>query len=171
MNRYSVVTAIAIAIIVIPFAYSGSSIYGVQQLEYRWYSPVNFSFFAMSNHGEIEFCNPMPFWTSLQGFEIATFYEGDHLGSLVMDPLTVDPSVSSIRSGVFMSDELAKSQHIFMTMDFELDGGDIRLDPNGFTVITRADIPILGLIPYSITTQYDIVDFDDKMSSLNLSCI
>jgi len=170
MNKYSVITAIAIAIIVIPFIHSGLSIYGVQQLEYRWHSPINFSFFTMSNHGGVEFCNPMPFWTSFQRFEIATFYEGNHLGSFVVDPLTVNPFTSSIQSGVFISEELTTSQHIFMTMDFELDDGDIRLDPNEFIVMTKADTPILGLIPYSTTTQYDIVDFDNAMNSLDLSC-
>ncbi len=170
MNRYSIITGVAIAIIVIPFIHSGLNIYGVQQLEYRWHNPVNFSFFTMSNHGEIEFCNQMPFWTSFQRFEIATFYEGNHLGSFVVGPLIANPLTSSIQSGVFTSEELTTSQHIFMTMDFQLDGGDIRLDPNEFTVITKADTPILGLIPYSTSTQYDIVDFDNAMNSLDLSC-
>jgi hypothetical protein len=87
-----------------------------------------------------------------------------------MDPLTVNPLSSSTQNGVFISQELTAAQHVFMTMDFELDGGDIRLDPNQFTVITNAETPILGLIPYSTITQYDIVDFDDKMKSLDLSC-
>lgn len=170
MNKYSVITAIAIAIILAPFIHSGLSIYGVQQLEYRWNNPVNFSFFTMLNHGEVEFCNPMPFWTSFQRFEIATFYEENHLGSLVIDPFTANPFASSIQNGMFTSEKLTAAQHVFMTMDYQLDGGDIRLDPNQFTVITSADTPILGLIPYSTTIQYDIVDFDDKMKSLDLSC-
>ena len=170
MNKYSIITAIAITIIVIPFIHSGLSIYGAQQLEYRWHDPVNFSLFAMLNHGEVEFCNPMPFWTSFHKLEMATFYEGNHLGSLVIYPVTVNPFTSTIQNGVFISQELTAAQHVFMTMDFELDGGDIRLDPNQFIVIASAETPILGLIPYSTTTQYDIVDFDDKMKSLDLSC-
>lgn len=170
MNRYSVITAIAVAVIAAPFVYGGLSIYGAQQMEYRWHGPGSFSFFAMSNYGKVEFCNAVPFLTSVQRFEIATFYEGNHLGSFVTEHFTSNPLASSIQSGTFTSKELPTSQHIFMAMDFELDGGDIRLDPNQFIVVTRADTPILGLIPYSTVMQYDIVDFDDKMNSLDLSC-
>ena len=60
MNRYSAITLVAIIIIIIPFAYSGLNIIGANQLEYRWNNDVEgFSFFEMSNNGEVEFCNPM----------------------------------------------------------------------------------------------------------------
>ena len=68
MNKHSIITTVAIIVIVIPFAYSTLSIIGSQQLEYRWHSPGEFSFFTMSNHGEIEFCNTVPFWTSFQKY-------------------------------------------------------------------------------------------------------
>jgi len=35
MNKHSIITIIAIIVIVIPFAYAGLSIVGVGQLEYR----------------------------------------------------------------------------------------------------------------------------------------
>ena len=63
MNKYSIITAIAIIVIIIPFAFAGMNIIGSQQLEYRWHSPGIFSFFTISNHGEMEFCNTLPFWT------------------------------------------------------------------------------------------------------------
>ena len=66
MNKYSVITVIAIIIIIIPFAYSGLNIIGANQLEYKWNSTEGFSFFAMLNNGDVEFCNPMPFPTSFQ---------------------------------------------------------------------------------------------------------
>ena len=49
MNKHTIITSIAIIVIVIPFAYSASSIVGVQQLEYRWDNPGEFSFFAESS--------------------------------------------------------------------------------------------------------------------------
>ena len=37
MNRYSIITLIAIIIIIVPpFAYSGLNIIGANQLEYKW---------------------------------------------------------------------------------------------------------------------------------------
>ena len=170
MNKYSIITAIAIAVIVIPFAHSGLSVLGTQELEYRWHGPGMFSFFAMSNSGEIEFCNTMPFWTSFQKMEIATFYDATHLGSFVVKPLTIDPLSSAVQEGIFTSEKITAAQHNFMTLDFEFDGGDIRLDPNQFIIVIKTDTPIIGVIPYSSTTQITGFDFDIMMNAEDLSC-
>jgi len=170
LNKYSIITTIAIIVIIIPFAHSGLSIVGVQQLEYRWNSPGQFSFFTMSNSGNIEFCNTVPYWTSFQSFEVATFYDTIHLGSFVVNPTTINPLASTVQEGMFTSEKLATAQHNFMTLDFEFDGGDIRLDPNKFMIVIRADTPIIGVIPYSSTNQITGFDFDIMMNSENLSC-
>jgi len=170
MNKYSIITYIAIVIIVVPFAYSGLNIFGVQYLEYRWDNPGQFSFFAMSNSGEIEFCNTIPFWISFQKFEIATFYQGQQLGTFATNSMTINPFSSTIQEGEFTSDQIASAQHNFMTFDYEFDGGVIRLDPNKFIVLTQVDTPILGIIPYSTTTQISGFEFDQIMNAEDLSC-
>ncbi len=170
MNKHSIITAIAIVIIVIPFAYSGLSIVGAQQLEYRWDNPGEFTFFTMFNQGEMEFCNTMPFWTSFQKFEIEAFYQSKHLGSFVVEPLTINPFSSVVQEGIFSTEERSESQHIFMTFDFMFNGGNIRLDPNQFIIVINTDTPILGIIPYSSTTQISGFDFDKMMNAEDLSC-
>ena len=170
MNKYSIITIVAIIVIISPFAYSGLSIIGIQQLEYRWSNLGEFSFFAMSNSGNMEFCNTIPFWTSFQKFEIGTFYGTNHLGSFVVEPLTVNPLSSTVQKGVFSSEEIAAAQHNFMTLDFEFDGGDIRLDPNQFVVVIEVDAPIIGIIPYTVTNQISGFDFDKIMSAEDLTC-
>ncbi|KAF6247202.1 thr operon leader peptide [Nitrosopumilus sp. b3] len=170
MNKHSIITGIAIIVIVIPFLVSGLNILGTQTLEYRWGGPGQFSFFAMSNHGDIEFCNTMPFWTSFQKYEVALFYDSKHIGSFVVNPLIINPLSSQVQSGIFTSEEIAATQHVFMTLDFEFDGGDIRLDPNKFITVIQIDTPIIGMIPYSTTTQISGFDFDKIMNSDNLSC-
>ena len=170
MNKHSIITGIAIIIIVIPFVHSGLNIVGVQQLEYRWDSPGDFNFFTMSNSGNIEFCSTVPYWTSFQSFEIAAFYDTTHLGSFVVNPTIINPLSSTVQAGIFSSEEISAAQHSFMTLDFEFDGGDIRLDPNKFMVVINVDIPIIGLIPYSTSTQMTGFDFDRIMNSENLSC-
>ena len=170
MNKHSIITIIAIIIIIAPFAYSGLSIFGIQQLEYRWDNPGRFSFFTMSNHGDVEFCNTVPFWISFENFKVETYYDTNHMGSFSVNPTTINPLSATIQKGVFSSDEISASQHMFITLDFEFDGGDIRLDPNKFMVVIRANTPIIGIIPYSTTTQMTGFDFDKKMNSENLSC-
>ncbi len=170
MNKHTIITAIAIVVIVIPFAYSALSIVGSQQLEYRWDNPGEFTFFTMLNQGEMEFCNTMPFWTSFQKFEISTFYQSDHLGSFIVQPLTINPYSSVVQEGIFSSEEISESQHIFMTFDFMFNGGNIRLDPNQFIIAISTDTPILGIIPYSSTTQISGFEFDKMMNAEDLSC-
>ncbi len=170
MNIHSVITIIAAIAIILPFAYSGLSIVGMQQLEYRWSNSGQFSFFTMSNHGEMEFCNPVPFWISFERLEITPYFEANNLGSFSVGPTTVGPMSSTVQKGMFSSEELSASQHIFMALDFEFDGGDIRFEPNQFIVVVRADTPILGIIPYSTTTQMPGFDLDKIMNSKDWSC-
>ena len=170
MNKHSIITVIAIVVIIIPIAHSGLSIVGTQQLEYRWDNPGEFTFFTMLNQGEMEFCNTMPFWITFQKFEISTFYQSEHLGSFVVRPLTIDPYSSIVQEGIFTSEGMSEAQHIFMTFDFMFNGGNIRLDPNQFIITIDTDTPILGIIPYSSTTQMSGFDLDKMMNSENLSC-
>ncbi len=170
MNKHSVITAIAIIVIVTPIAYSGLSIIGVQQMEYRWDSPGEFNFFAMLNQGKVELCNTMPFWITFQKFEISAFYQSKHLGSSTVQPLTIDPYSSVARDAIFKSEGMSEAQHIFMTFDFMFNGGNIRLDPNQFVIVVDVDTPILGIIPYSTTTQISGFEFDKMMNAEDLSC-
>jgi hypothetical protein len=170
MNKHSIITTIAIVVIIIPIAHSGLSIVGTQQLEYRWDNPGEFTFFTMLNEGEMEFCNTMPFWITFQKFEISTFYQSEHLGSFIVKPLTINPYSSVVQEGIFTSEGMSEAQHIFMTFDFMFNGGNIRLDPNQFIITINTDTPILGIIPYSSTTQMSGFDLDKMMNSEDLSC-
>jgi len=148
----------------------GLNIIGAQQLEYRWDNPGEFTFFTMLNQGEMEFCNTMPFWITFQKFEISTFYQLDHLDSFVVKPLTIEPYSSAVQEGIFKSEGMSEAQHIFMTFDFMYNGGNIRLDPNQFIITVQTDTPILGIIPYSSTTQMSGFEFDQMMNSQDLTC-
>ena len=170
MNKHTVITIIAIIVIIAPIAYSGLSIIGAQQLEYRWDNPGEFTFFTMLNHGKMEFCNTMPFWISIQKFEIEVFYQSDTLGSFTVQPTGIDPSSSIVEAGIFKSEEMSEAQHIFMTFDFMFNGGNIRLDPNQFIIEISTDTPILGLIPHTTTTQISGFEFDKMMNAENLTC-
>ena len=65
MNRYSVITFVAIIAIITPFAYSGLNIIGANQLEYNWNSGDEFSFFEMSNNGQIEIIKSYSIFTCI----------------------------------------------------------------------------------------------------------
>ena len=170
MNKFSIVTIIAIIIIIIPFAYSGLNIIGANQLEYNWSSIEEFSFFEMSNNGEVEFCNPMPFPTSFEKFQIITFYDAKNIGMYEIMSTTVESQSSIIKKGNFSTEEFQSTQHMFMTLDYEFDGGAIRVDPNKFIVLVNIQTPIAGIIPYSHTSQITGFELDQTMKNQELSC-
>ena len=170
MNRHTVIAIIAIIVIIIPVVYSISNILGIHQTQYRWHGPDDFTFFAMSNHGEIEFCNTIPLWSSFQKFEISAFYDSEHIGEFVVGPTTMNPLSSTIQKGIFSSKEITTAQHFFMTLDFEFNGGDIRVDPNNLIILTNVETRIVGIIPYSHTTQISGFEFSKMMNKENLPC-
>ena len=170
MNKYSTVTLIAIIIIIIPFAYSGLNIIGANQLEYKWSGSEEFSFFAMSNNGNMEFCNTMPFPTSFEKFQITTFYDAKNIGMYEIISTAIEPQSSIIKKGSFTTEEFQSTQHMFMTLDYEFGGGAIRVDPNKFIVLVTIQTPIMGIIPYSNTVQMSGFELDQIMKNKELSC-
>ena len=170
MNKYSIIVFAAIIVIIIPFVYSGLNIIGANQLEYKWSGSEEFSFFAMSNNGDIEFCNPMPFSTSFQKFQIMTFYDAENIGTYEITSTTIEPQSSIIKEGNFSTEEFQSTQHMFMTLDYEFDGGAIRVDPNKFIILVNIQTPIAGIIPYSHTNQITGFELDQNLKTKELSC-
>ena len=170
MNKYSIITLIAIIIIIIPLGYSGLNIIGANQVEYKWYGSEGFSFFAMSNSGDVEFCNPMPFSTNFQKFQITSFYDAKNIGTYEIESIAIEPQSIIIKKGDFVTEEFQSTQHMFMTLDYEFDGGEVRIDPNKFIVVVTIQTPIIGIIPYSNTMQISGFELDQIMKNNELSC-
>ena len=170
MNKYSIITFIAIIIIIIPLGYSGLNIIGANQLEYKWNGSEGFSFFAMLNNGNIEFCNSMPFSTSFEKFQITSFYDAKNIGMYEIISTTIEPQSSIVTKGNFFTEEYQSTQRLFLTLDYEFDGGEIRVDPNKFIVIVSIHTAIAGIIPYSHDLQISGFELDQIMKNQELSC-
>ena len=169
MNKYSVITAIAIIVIIIPIFYGVWNIYSVEQLQLGTPN-VEFSYFEMSNYEKIQICNPAPFFVSFNGLTIATYYTQDLKGIFEIGPTTIDPNTVEVLGLDFSSENFAESQYLFMHMDGQFDGEiPVRLDPNQMIVVTTFETKIIGVIPYqSIITQSGF-DFT-KMMNEKSSC-
>lgn len=170
MDKHTAITVAAAVVIAVPFAISGANIAGADQTQYRWDSPGMFSYFKMSTDGSLEFCNTLPFWTSFEKFDIILHYHGEHLGTYSMGPLTMEPLSSSVHKGVFKSEQIASAHSVFMTIDFGINNGEMRIDPEQFTVKTKVATPILGLIPYHTTSEMSGIEFNDIMRADDLYC-
>jgi hypothetical protein len=79
MNKYSIITAVAIIVIIIPVLYGVWSIFSVEQIQLRTPNE-EFSYFEMASNEEIQICNPMPFFVSFNAIRIETFYTEDVKG-------------------------------------------------------------------------------------------
>ena len=170
MNKYSAITIIAILIIIAPFAYSGLNIVGAEQLQYKWNDSEEFSFFTMMNNGNIELCNPMPFSISFEELQIGSFYNAKNIGTYEIMATTIEPQSSVITNGDFFTEEYQSTQRLFLTLDYEFDGGEIRVDPNKFIVIVSIHTPIAGIIPYSQDLQISGFELDQIMKNQELTC-
>ena len=168
MNKYSIITAIAIIVIVIPVLYGVWSVFSVEQIQLRTPNE-EFSYFEMSSNEEIQICNPMPFFVSFNGVQIETFYTEDIKGIFEIGPTTLEPNTSQILELNFLSDNFSESQYLFMHMDGQFDGEvPIRLNPNKMAVTTTFDTRIIGVIPYQTTITQTGFDFTNMMNEDSL---
>ena len=170
MNKYSIITIIAILIIISPFAYSAMNIIGAEQLQYKWNDSEKFSFFAMMNNGSIELCNPMPFSISFEKLQIGSFYNAKNIGTYEIMSTTIEPQSSIVAKGDFFTEEYQSTQRMFLTLDYEFGGGEIRVDPNKFIVVVSIHTSIAGIIPFSHDLQISGFELDQIMKNQELSC-
>ena len=169
MNKYSLITSVAIIVIIIPVLYGVWNIYSVEQLQFRT-SNIEFSYFDMANYETIQICNPMPFFVSFNGFSIATYYAQDLKGIFEVGATTINPNTTKVLELNFSSENFAESQYLFMHMDGQFDGEvPIRLDPSSMIVITTFDTKIIGVIPYQSTITQSGFEFT-KMMNEKSSC-
>ena len=169
MDKYSVITAVAIIVIIVPILYGVWSIYSIEQLQLGTPN-VEFRYFEMSNYEKIQVCNPMPFFVSFSGLKIAAYYTNDLKGILEVGSTTLDPNTSKVLDGDFSSENFSESQYVFMHMDWEFYGdGPIRLDPSKMMVVTNVETKIIGVIPYHSTITQSGFEFT-KMMNEESSC-
>jgi hypothetical protein len=164
MNKYSLITAIAIVVIITPILYGLWGIYSVEQLQMRT-SDSEFSYFEMTNYEKIEICNPLPFFVSFNGIEIQVYYTDDLKGIFEIESTTINPNTSQETDLKFSSDSFSESQYLFMHMDGQFSGEmPARLDANQMIVVTDFETRIIGIIPYHSTITQSAFDFTKMMN-------
>lgn len=164
MNKYSLITAVAIVVIVLPILYGVWGIFSVQQLELR--TPNDeFSYFDMSNYEQIAVCNSMPFFVTFNKIQILTYYQNDLKGFFEMGPTTLNPNSLEILDMDFSSESFAESQYMYMHMDGQFDGEvPIRLDPNQMIVQINYETNVIGFIPYQNMITISAFEFTQMMN-------
>lgn len=169
MNKYSVISAIAIAVIMIPILYGIWGMYSIEQLQIRT-EKDQFSYFDFANNEKIKICNPTSFFVTFSGLSIDVYYLNDIKGDFKMGPNTLDPNSSKILEMNFSSNSFSEAQYLFMHMDGQFDGEvPIRLNPNEMKVSTTFETKIIGVIPFEQTVTKSAFEFTQMMNE-DISC-
>ena len=164
MNKYSVISAVAIIIIAITVLYGVVNAMSVEKIELRT-TLDTFRFFDMANEEQIELCNPNPFYATFNGLRIDTYYREELQGSWVMGSKTMNPETAEVLGINFSSNSFSETQYLYMHMDGQFTGEQIiRVDPTEMTVKTTFDTRILGVIPYPITITQSGFEFSQMMN-------
>ncbi len=173
MNKHTAIVIIASFIIAGPFVFAAWNIYGIQQIQFVGTEEKKFNYFDMINDGEINVCNPNPFYVVFDKMDILMIFEQRDKGRFSIQGTTLSPSSVTTLEGKFRSDTFQESQYLSLHFDGMFSGSaPIRIDPSKFAIATETHTSIIGIIPYSITQQYSGFDFWNMMNDKGgqLSC-
>lgn len=164
VDKYSIITIVAIIVIIIPFAYSGLNIVSANNLSFEWMDENNFKFFEMSNNKDIIICNPLPVPVTFNQIQMRVFFEKNQHGALTIPGQTLEPGKNTAQS-IFTSDNFAGNQYLLMEFDAQLTGtSEVRHDLRQLVIVVNVDTPILGMIPYSTSYQFQGESFMEMMN-------
>jgi hypothetical protein len=166
MDKYTIIAIIAAFAIAITLAYSGLNIYALGDLQERGTNEVGFRFFEMINDGTVEICNPSPFFVNFKKFNIIMYLDGAPKGTFATGPVFLSPYSSIVVNGTFTSDTFSEAQYYAMHFDGQF-SEDVpeRIDPRKLLITTEVEVPIIGVIPYTVTKQYAGLYFWETMNA------
>jgi len=164
MNKHTLIVIAASVVIAGTLIYSFSNITGLNDIQMRWYQKDGFDYLAMMAGGKIELCNPTTVPMNVNQIEIQVTYQGNELGKLTSDKVSLFPSkTQEMPAKVKMDDQTG--QVFLMYLDTELSGNDLaRFDPNQMGVNITYETKFLGFIPYSLSKSYLGSQFANMMN-------
>ena len=167
MDKYTIISIIAISILVVTVGFSVLNILAAETLQFRG-TDGDFSFFGLNEKGTIEVCNTLPFFSTGDKLNIFIYFDKEVQGTYSFDEFTIFPMSSGIIKGTFNSESYAESTYIFFHFDGMFSGSTpLRIDPSKMIVVTEIQTPIIGIIPFSVTKQYSSLEFWDMMNDKN----
>ena len=164
MNKYSLITAVAIAVIVGSIGFGIWGMYSVEQLQFRT-EKTPFRYFEFASSEKIRVCNPTPFFVSFSGVSFDIYYLDDLKGTFTINSNILNPNSSEILAADFSSESFSEAQYLFMHMDGEFSGDvPVRLDPNQMKIVINYDTKIIGIIPYQQSETHSAFEFSQMMN-------
>lgn len=170
MNKHTMIVIISSIVIAGTIIYSFLGTYGLNYIQIRGYQK-EFDYTTMLTGKKIEMCNPIQIPININHIEITIFYQDRELGKMLSDGITLLPSKSEYIEGKI---QFEQSENMF-PMDLGLkssENGIMKFDSEQIHVTTNYESRFLGIIPYSVSKNYNGFEFLDIMNQKqgNFSC-
>ncbi len=143
------VAAAIIAAIVIA-GYGVLDVYAVNSLQFRPHSGPQTIISDTQLKIQADACNPSYFPANFNTYEITALYKSDTIEKATISGTTLSPKSSAILSGVFTLNKDAMTKFANTNSSF---------DPAQAHINTKVSAPIFGIIPYSVSKDYSVQDF------------
>lgn len=165
MDKYSLVAIASIAVIAGTIGYGFLNSYFAANLEFRWAGIEDFNLFSLVHGGVFEVCNSSSFPVSFRQHTIQVINGNEIIGTFVLEGGQISSHSSKVFTGKFNSDSQTLAGVTALLIDTELQGTEVmRLDAKQVFIVTDTQTDILGVIPYTVSSQYSGYGYLDLMS-------
>jgi hypothetical protein len=116
----------------------------------------------------VTICNPSPLPVSYNEMKISMIYNEENIGNSKFVQIFLEPNSETTLTGKFQSEEFKQAQYLALHFDGMYNGViPTRIDTENMKIILEFDTQIIGIIPYSVTTLYQGLEFWDVMNKQN----
>ncbi|MDX1371589.1 MAG: hypothetical protein R3321_03925 [Nitrososphaeraceae archaeon] len=166
MNRYTAISLSAIIIIIVVIAYSASSIFAANQIQFKSVDEEKFRFFDLVNKGKIDLCNPGPTFANFNEITLELIHDGKSIGKFSSQKIGLPPFSASQVQGKFTSERFEETQYLALHYDGMFSGSTpVRIDPTQLQVVSKITSNFLGVIPITISQDYSGLEFWEIMNN------
>lgn len=165
-NRHTIIVIASIIVIVATLGYSSLNLIYVKDLQFRWHQQGSFDLLSIMFNGRLVVCNNSDYPVNFQKYSIQIFFDGQDLGTFMAQGAGVTPHNTATILGNFETSDKRVSQMLFSSLNTALNNNAAaaRIDPSKMQVSTTLETKIIGIIPFSITTQLTGAEFLGMMN-------
>lgn len=165
MNRHTIVVIISCVVIASTIGYSIFNLLNAENLQFRLAGKGGFNLFSLISDGKLEVCNPSNLPITFSSYEISSIYKGDMLGTFYLGGNQIMPKSSVTLQGKFDTEDKKTANIMSLFLDTEIQGADVsRIDVKKLEIVTELKTSFLGIIPYTVSNNYDGSEFFDLMN-------
>lgn len=170
MNRHTIIVIISCVVIASTIGYSILNLLNVESLQFRVAGKEGFNLFSLISGTKLKVCNPSNLPITFNSYEISSTYNGDRLGTFHLEGSQILPKSSMVLQGEFDAENKKTANIMSLFLDSEIQGKDVsRVDAKKLGIVTELKTNLLGIIPYTVSNNYDGTEFFDLMNGKDIS--